>query len=225
MLEEEIENSLILLFFPLQGVLRGINAKVFEEIQQWVLECFNATRSPGEPSIAKATWSFPVLNKSTPGHHHFLFPNLRAPSSLTHNNNPSLSLHFLSKPPNSSLSASFYIFHGLFLTLLFTSSARLESGSCRQWWIPAVISEVTSVVFVVLVQAKLNGYWRERKGSRSVTRCVQELRMKGASFDLSKDSSEGGKKMKSSRVEIKWKPWSWCCRNVERERGCFFGVK
>jgi len=78
-LEEEIENSLILLFFPLQGVLRGINAKVFEEIQQWVLECFNATRSPGEPSIAKATWSFPVLNKSTPGQ---LFTGLVITSKL-----------------------------------------------------------------------------------------------------------------------------------------------
>ncbi|KAF7825026.1 origin of replication complex subunit 3 [Senna tora] len=56
-------------YFPLYlDVLIDIHANVFNEIQQWVLDSFNATtRSPGEPGFANATWSFPVLNKSTPG--------------------------------------------------------------------------------------------------------------------------------------------------------------
>jgi origin recognition complex subunit 3 len=47
--------------------LRELNASVFNNIQQWVLECFNTTRLVGEPSIAEATRSFPVLNNTTPG--------------------------------------------------------------------------------------------------------------------------------------------------------------
>lgn len=74
-----------------------------------------------------------------------------------------------------------------------------------------MVSLCTSLVFVLLVQVKLQRYWkvweqlqRERNDSRGVGRCVQELRMKGASFDLSKEPVNG-KKMKSSSVEIKWK--------------------
>ncbi|KAK4275237.1 hypothetical protein QN277_018354 [Acacia crassicarpa] len=116
----------------------------------------------------------------------------------------------------------FFIFHFLFFTLLFTSSVNpSDGGSCGRWWIPSVISAATSAVFIVLVQLKMNAYWRmwrevkrEREAGRGLTRCVQELRMKGASFDLSKDPNQnGGKKMKSSSVEIKWKPWSWCYKN------------
>ncbi|MCI13544.1 origin recognition complex subunit 3-like [Trifolium medium] len=52
---------------PSLDVLRDLNASVFNNIQQWVLECFNTTRLVGEPSIAEATRSFPVLNNTTPG--------------------------------------------------------------------------------------------------------------------------------------------------------------
>ncbi|KAJ0047197.1 hypothetical protein Pint_03658 [Pistacia integerrima] len=114
----------------------------------------------------------------------------------------------------------FLLFHGLFLTMLFTSSVNAKQGSnCKKWWIPSCLSLSTSLVFVFLVQVKLYRYWkawrqlqRERGDNRALTRCIQELRMKGASFDLSKEP-QSGKRMKSSSVEIKWKPLTWCSQN------------
>ncbi|KAH7574709.1 hypothetical protein JRO89_XS03G0333500 [Xanthoceras sorbifolium] len=115
----------------------------------------------------------------------------------------------------------FLVFHGFFLTLLFTSSEEHNNNndntsSCKKWWIPSMLSLSTSLVFVFLVQVKLYRYWkvwrqlqRERNDNRALTRCIQELRMKGASFDLSKEP-QSGKRMKSSSVEIKWKPITWC---------------
>ncbi|XP_020214135.1 origin of replication complex subunit 3 [Cajanus cajan] len=50
----------------IKDVLRDLNTSVFHDIQQWVLECFNATKLLGEPTISEATRSFPVLN-NTPG--------------------------------------------------------------------------------------------------------------------------------------------------------------
>ncbi|CAI8597431.1 unnamed protein product [Vicia faba] len=50
----------------IKDVLRDLNASVFNNIQQWVMECFDAIRLVGEPSIAEATRSFPVLNNTTP---------------------------------------------------------------------------------------------------------------------------------------------------------------
>ncbi|KAL2329275.1 hypothetical protein Fmac_022702 [Flemingia macrophylla] len=51
----------------IKDVLRDLNASIFHDIQQWVLECFNATKLLGEPTISEATRSFPVLNNTTPG--------------------------------------------------------------------------------------------------------------------------------------------------------------
>ncbi|KAK7263973.1 hypothetical protein RJT34_31573 [Clitoria ternatea] len=51
----------------IKDVLSDLNASVFNDIQQWVLECFNATRLLGEPTISEATRSLPVLNNATPG--------------------------------------------------------------------------------------------------------------------------------------------------------------
>ncbi|KAL3821169.1 hypothetical protein ACJIZ3_007074 [Penstemon smallii] len=105
----------------------------------------------------------------------------------------------------------FFIFHGLFFMILFTCS----SGHCKKWWIPSVLSICTCIVIVFLVQLKLCRYWklerqlqRERVDGRALARCVQELRMKGASFDLCK-VPVNGKRLKSSSVEIKWKPITW----------------
>ncbi|MED6172914.1 hypothetical protein PIB30_054330 [Stylosanthes scabra] len=126
-----------------------------------------------------------------------------------------------------TLSSFFFIFHFFFLTLLFTSStnsSRKNAASCcNKWWLPSTVSLCTSMVFVVMVHAKLRRYWKvweelqgERGDGRVLSRCIQELRMKGASFDLSKESSWNGngvKRMKSASVEIKWRPVSWCCRN------------
>lgn len=126
------------------------------------------------------------------------------------------------------LSSFFFIFHGFFLTLLFTSWAKAQQQQaqqthqsvCHKWWLPSMVSLCTSLVFVVLVQVKVHRFWkvwgelqRERNDGRAVIRCIQELRMKGASFDLSKEP-HCGKRMKSSSVEIKWKPLAWCSRNL-----------
>ncbi|QCD88891.1 origin of replication complex subunit 3 [Vigna unguiculata] len=51
----------------IKDVLRDLNASVFNNIQQWVLECFNTTKLLGQHTIAEATRSFPVLNNTTPG--------------------------------------------------------------------------------------------------------------------------------------------------------------
>lgn len=109
----------------------------------------------------------------------------------------------------------FFIFHTLFLTILFTSYSD-NDDVCRQWWIPSLVSLSTSLVVVFLVHTKLFRFWkvsnqlqRERNDNRTLTRYIQELRMKGSSFDLSKDPHNGGKRMKSSSVEIKWKPLTW----------------
>lgn len=119
------------------------------------------------------------------------------------------------------LCCSFFVFHFLFLTLLFASS--INEGrdlNCRDWWVPTVLSVSTSMVIVGLVQAKVWRYWkvqgqlqREKGDNRALTRCIQELRMKGSSFDLSKEPALR-KRMKSSSVEIKWKPLTWCSQNL-----------
>jgi hypothetical protein len=110
----------------------------------------------------------------------------------------------------------FLVFHGIFLTILFTSSVDSKEHTCKNWWIPSLVSVCTSLVFVSLVQVKICSYWkvsrqlqREKNNDRALTKCIQELRMKGASFDLSKEPVSG-KRMKSSSVEIKWKPFTWC---------------
>ncbi|KAL5548832.1 hypothetical protein UlMin_004063 [Ulmus minor] len=110
----------------------------------------------------------------------------------------------------------FLLFHGLFLIIMFTSSVKSEPHVCKKWWIPSFLSVSTSLVFMFLVQTSLFRFWkvwrqlqREKSDNRALIRCVQELRMKGSSFDLSKEPLSG-KRMKSSSVEIKWKPLTWC---------------
>lgn len=127
------------------------------------------------------------------------------------------------------LCSFFFLFHGFFLTILFASSSSsspnsdFDSGRRNKWWIPAVVSGATSLVMVSLVQVEIFRYWkvwrqlqRERSECRALARCVQELRMKGASFDLEKEKEPlgNGKRMKSSSVEIKWKPLTWCSQNL-----------
>ncbi|KAK7289623.1 hypothetical protein RIF29_03409 [Crotalaria pallida] len=134
------------------------------------------------------------------------------------------------------LCSFFAIFHGFFLILLFTSWANAPANNtkyiannnmsaCKKWWIPSSVSLLTSLVFVVLGHVKVARYWKvweqlqgEKSDSRAVARCIQELRMKGASFDLSKEPQCGGGKkkkgMKSSSVEIKWGPVTWFWNNL-----------
>lgn len=89
----------------------------------------------------------------------------------------------------------------------------------------------TSGVFVIVVQVKLWLYWKaagqlqkERNENRALTRCVQELRMKGSCFNLCKEP-QSGKRMKSSSVEIKWGPLTWLSRNfITISLVCFAGL-
>ncbi|ERN04390.1 hypothetical protein AMTRI_Chr13g84680 [Amborella trichopoda] len=114
----------------------------------------------------------------------------------------------------------FFAFHGFFFTLLFTSSIHLENSSCKKWWVPSCLSLIASLVTICSVQYKLFRYskvlkqlQRERSDSRALVRCIQELRMKGASFDLSKEP-HSSKRFKSSSVEVKLNPIRWCSQNL-----------
>lgn len=75
-------------------MLRDLNASVFNDIQQWVLNCFNATKLQGEPTITEATGSFPVLNNTTPGH---LLTALVSTSKCLHisNTSPELETRYI----------------------------------------------------------------------------------------------------------------------------------
>ncbi|KAG6497922.1 hypothetical protein ZIOFF_045828 [Zingiber officinale] len=113
------------------------------------------------------------------------------------------------------LSCLFLAFHGLSFTLLFNAS--VAGASCRSWWLPCSLSLTTSLAVTVTVQAAVRTYWRisqrlqrERQDGRALARCVRELRMKGADFDLSKEPQKSSKRMKSSSVEVKWRPLGWC---------------
>ncbi|KAL5981316.1 hypothetical protein ACLOJK_015371 [Asimina triloba] len=114
----------------------------------------------------------------------------------------------------------YLVFHGFFLTLLFTSSIQSQDLTCRKWWIPSCLSLFTSLVIIFSVQLKIFRYNKISKqlqatksDNRALVRCIQELRMKGASFDLSKEP-QTTKRMKSSSVEIKWRPLKWCSQNI-----------
>lgn len=114
-----------------------------------------------------------------------------------------------------------FFFHGIFLTLLFTSSlGQTEMQACRGWWVPGFISLVTSLVLIFSVQLRICSYWKiygklqkVRGEGRALSRCVQELRMKGASFDLSKEP-QMSKRMMSSSVKVDWRPMKWLSRNA-----------
>ncbi|KAK7825319.1 tho complex subunit 3 [Quercus suber] len=81
-----------------------------------------------------------------------------------------------------------FIFHGLFLTILFTSSIKSQDqdlhthDTCKRWWIPALLLLSTSSVVVLLVQVKLFRFWkvwkqlqRERNDNRALARCTVEV--------------------------------------------------
>ncbi|XP_057539454.1 uncharacterized protein LOC130817643 [Amaranthus tricolor] len=127
------------------------------------------------------------------------------------------------------LCCSFFIFHAFVSTLLFASAsttmeAQMGVFRCKKWWIPSIVVGSTSTAIVVLVQVKLWRYWkvterlrREKSDNRTLGRSIQELRMKGADFDLSKElniENYSKKIKKSSSVEIKWKPKIWCSNNL-----------
>lgn len=49
----------------LQDVLRDVNTSVFNEINRWVCESFNAIKSFRTPDFTEATRSFPIVADAT----------------------------------------------------------------------------------------------------------------------------------------------------------------
>ncbi|XP_047071294.1 uncharacterized protein LOC124680252 [Lolium rigidum] len=123
------------------------------------------------------------------------------------------------------LCAAFLALHGLSLALLFAASvaAGTPSRACGRWWAPSSLSLAASLALAAAVQLRVCAYWRaarrlrrERGDARALARCVQELRLKGASFDLSKEPQCGVIRANCASVEGAgaWGPLQWCYRNV-----------
>lgn len=126
------------------------------------------------------------------------------------------------------LCAAFLAFHGLSLALLFATSiaaapASSDALACRRWWAPSSLSLAASLALAAAVQFRVCVYWRaaarlrrERGDARALARAVQELRMKGAAFDLSKEPQYGVTRAKCASVEGTgaWGPLRWCQQNV-----------
>ncbi|KAG8047643.1 hypothetical protein GUJ93_ZPchr0008g12550 [Zizania palustris] len=128
------------------------------------------------------------------------------------------------------LCAAFLAFHGLSIVLLFAASvaasvaaAPTEERACRRWWVPSSVSLAASLALAAAVQLRVCSYWRasrrlrrERGDARALARCVQELRMKGAAFDLSKEPQYGVTRAKCASVEGAgaWRPLRWCYQNI-----------
>uniref|UniRef100_A0ACD6AIG0 Uncharacterized protein n=1 Tax=Avena sativa TaxID=4498 RepID=A0ACD6AIG0_AVESA len=122
------------------------------------------------------------------------------------------------------LCAAFLALHGLSLALLFAASvAGAHPRACRRWWAPSSLSLAASLALAAAVQLRVCAYWRaarrlrrERGDARALARCVQELRMKGASFDLSKEPQCGVTRANCASVEGAgaWGPLQWCYRKV-----------
>ncbi|KAG2584723.1 uncharacterized protein LOC120713677 [Panicum virgatum] len=134
------------------------------------------------------------------------------------------------------LCAAFLAFHGLALAVLFAASvagapSSIDAGggggpasaACRRWWAPSSLSLAASLALAAAVQLRVCAYWRaaarlrrERGDARALARSVQELRMKGAAFDLSKEPQYGVTRAKCASVEGAgaWAPLRWCQQNV-----------
>ncbi|CAL4999541.1 unnamed protein product [Urochloa decumbens] len=133
------------------------------------------------------------------------------------------------------LCTAFLAFHGLSLALLFAASVAAAaagsggiggpatSAACRRWWAPSSLSLAASLALAAAVQLRVCAYWhaasrlrRERGDARALARAVQELRMKGAAFDLSKEPQYGVTRAKCASVEGSgaWAPLRWCQQNV-----------
>jgi hypothetical protein len=124
------------------------------------------------------------------------------------------------------LCAAFLALHGLSLALLFAASvaaAPAPARACGRWWAPSSLSLAASLALAAAVQLRVCAYWRaarrlrrERGDARALARCVQELRLKGASFDLSKEPQCGVTRANCASVEGAgaWGPLRWCYRNV-----------
>ncbi|XP_078433262.1 uncharacterized protein LOC144704647 [Wolffia australiana] len=117
----------------------------------------------------------------------------------------------------------FVAFHGLFLAALFAGAHGGACGARRRWWVPCGLSLAASLAMVWHVQGSVRGVgtWerrleRERAEARAVAKCGLELRMKGASFDLSRGPAAGaaGRRRKGGGEEMRSAAARLCRRNA-----------
>ncbi|OVA04857.1 hypothetical protein BVC80_869g31 [Macleaya cordata] len=108
----------------------------------------------------------------------------------------------------------FFLFHSLSLLLLFSSASSSRdpntiSGSCHRSWIPSVCSLLCSLVIIWAIRYKTDVeshmeklLEREKEDSKLLSKCVQELKLKGVEFDLLKEV-DALRRAKSLRIEAK----------------------
>ncbi|URD98083.1 hypothetical protein MUK42_30985 [Musa troglodytarum] len=114
----------------------------------------------------------------------------------------------------AALYCSFFVFHSLILLLLYSASASSPSAACRRSWIPCLCSLLCSMAVVWAVRYKTDTECvlerlleREREDAVLLGKCVEELKRKGAEFDLLKEV-DALRRAKSLRVEAKVRKWS-----------------
>ncbi|RRT60977.1 hypothetical protein B296_00019261 [Ensete ventricosum] len=125
----------------------------------------------------------------------------------------------------AALYCLFFVLHSLVLLLLYhaSASARPPSAACRRSWIPCLCSLVCSLAIVWAVRYKADTesvlerlLEREREDGLLLAKCVEELKRKGAEFDLLKEV-DALRRAKSLRVEAKGgaaKVRKWSARDL-----------
>ncbi|KAK1440114.1 hypothetical protein QVD17_05939 [Tagetes erecta] len=109
----------------------------------------------------------------------------------------------------------FFLFHSIYLVLLFSSASSSIGGSCGRSWIPSICSLVCSLGLIWAVRYKIDTeahleklLEREKEDGKLLGKCVEELKKKGLEFDLLKEV-DALRRAKSLRVEVKVvKKWS-----------------
>ncbi|XP_052178782.1 uncharacterized protein LOC127792353 [Diospyros lotus] len=103
----------------------------------------------------------------------------------------------------------FFLFHSTALVLLFSSSASHSVSSCHRSWIPSLCSLLSSlgIIWAIRYKTDVEGHLeklleREREDSKLLGKCVEELKKKGAEFDLLKEV-DALRRAKSLGVEAK----------------------
>ncbi|RWW25008.1 hypothetical protein BHE74_00008988 [Ensete ventricosum] len=114
----------------------------------------------------------------------------------------------------AALYCGFFVFHSLVLLLLYSASASSPSATCRRSWIPCLCSLLCSMAIVWAVRYKTDTECvlerlleREREDGVLLGKCVEELKRKGAEFDLLKEV-DALRRAKSLGVEGKVRKWS-----------------
>ncbi|CAL9758516.1 unnamed protein product, partial [Musa acuminata subsp. burmannicoides] len=114
----------------------------------------------------------------------------------------------------AALYCAFFVFHSLILLLLYSASVSFPSAACRRSWIPCLCSLLCSMAVVWAVRYKTDTECvlerlleREREDGVLLGKCVEELKRKGAEFDLLKEV-DALRRAKSLRVEAKVRKWS-----------------